>query len=186
MPIKFHIEAKELFDDRLNEFRQVKAQDVTLEHSLISISKWESKWHKPFLDSSIKTRSLDESYDYIRMMSLDPNVNPDFVYAMTTKQMKELEIYITDPMTATTIKYYKNEKRPNRELVTSELIYFWMTAYQIPFTCEKWHINRLMKLIELCAVKNDPEATKGMAKNDILRSNYNTIMSNRAKMGLKK
>ena len=183
MPIKFHIEAKEIFDDRTNEFRRVKAQDVTLEHSLISISKWEAKWHKPFLHDKVKQRPADESYDYIRMMSLDPNVDPDFVYGMTAKQMKELEKYLTDPMTATTITYYQKKKNINREIVTSELIYYWMTAYQIPFTCEKWHINRLMKLIELCAVKNDPDAYKGMSKNDILRSNYNTIMANRAKMG---
>lgn len=184
MPIKLHIDEKELYNDKKNEFFKVKAQDVTLEHSLISISKWESKWHIPFVDEkAAKKRTVEQSLDYFRFMSINPDVDPNFVFAISQIQAKKLQDYINDPMTATTISYIQKQKH-KKEIITSELVYYWMTAYQIPFSCEKWHFNRLMKLIELCAVKNDPKAYKGMKKNDILRNNYAGIMANRAKMGL--
>ena len=116
-------------------------------------------------------------------MSINPDVDQNFVFAISQLQAKKLQDYINDPMTATTISYIQKQKH-KKEIITSELVYYWMTAYQIPFSCEKWHFNRLMKLIELCAVKNDPKAYKGMKKNDILRNNYAGIMANRAKMGL--
>lgn len=184
MPIKFHINEKEIYNDKTNEFIQVKAQDVTLEHSLISVSKWESKWHIPFADEkAAKKRTIEQTLDYFRCMSLNPDIDINFVFAITQEQSNALRDYIANPMTATIINYIQ-KPQAKKETVTSELVYYWMTAYNIPFSCEKWHFNRLMKLIELCAVKNDPKAYKGMNKNDILRHNYNGIMSNRAKMGL--
>lgn len=184
MPIKLHVNEKELYNDKRNEFFKVKAQDVTLEHSLISISKWESKWHVPFADEKMaKKRTVEQTLDYFRCMSINPDIDPNFVFALTREQAKALETYINDPMTATSITYIQKQKH-KKETITSELVYYWMTAYNIPFSCEKWHFNRLMKLIELCAVKNDPKAYKGMKKNDILRNNYAGIMANRAKMGL--
>ena len=184
MPIKLHINEKEIYNDKTNEFFKVKAQDVTLEHSLISISKWEAKWHIPFADEKLaKKRTVEQSLDYFRSMCLNPDTDPNFVFALNRSQIDELGKYIQNPMTATTINYIQKQNH-KKEVVTAELVYYWMTAYNIPFSCEKWHFNRLMKLIELCAVKNDPKSYKGMKKNDILRNNYAGIMSNRAKFGL--
>ena len=170
---------KELYSESKNEFIQLKLLndvELVLEHSLVSISKWESKWHKPFLSKAPKT--TDETLDYIKCMTITQNVNPDVYLCLTDKNVKDIKEYIDDPITATTIK-----NRPNgphsREQVTSELIYYWMIALQIPFECQKWHLNRLLMLIEVCNVKNAPQ--KKMSKADILRQNHAINSARRAK-----
>ena len=179
MPITVTIPERDFYDPRVGRFRVTRKTVVTLEHSLISISKWESKWHKPYLSKEPKTE--EESIDYLRCMCITQNVDPNVFYAIDAKIAKEISDYIANPMTATTIR--RHEQKPSREIVTSELIYYWMTQFGIPFDpCEKWHFNRLMMLIEVAGIKNSPP--KKMGKKDMLsqrsalnaqrRARYNT------------
>ncbi len=179
MPKKIHIHAREFFDESTQQFITVPELDVTLEHSLLSISKWEAKTHKPFLvDEPQKTS--EEMYYYMWCMSLDENVEPISFRALTESQIKEIVEYIQDPQTATTINH-KNKKK-NREIVTSELIYYWMCANYIPYSCETWPLNRLLTLIEVCSIKNDPKQGK-MKTRDILSQNAALNKARRAKLG---
>ena len=168
MPLTLCIPEKEYFDPETNEFFSTKKTVVTLEHSLISISKWESKWHKAYLANNQKTE--EEVRDYIRCM-LITNVTDKYVLRALVSDRKLLDkilAYIQDPMTAT-VTNSKGQKT-SREVITNELIYCWMVSLKIPFEpCEKWHLNRLMKLIEVCAIKNTPP--KKMSKGDIMRRN---------------
>lgn len=141
-----------------------KSYTLCLEHSLISISKWESKWHKPFLSSE---KTDEEFLDYIKCMTLTSNV-PDEAYDNLTKEnVNEIINYVKDPMTATT--FSKENKRPSREIITSEIIYSWMITLHIPVEFEKWHIRRLLTLIRVCEIKNSPP--KKMSKRDIMSRN---------------
>ena len=166
--LRLTIPEYELFNNETNEFITVNAHEIHLEHSLISISKWESKWNKPFLvDKPAKTSS--EIVDYIKCMTINKNV-PDSSYLyITAKQYEEINEYISAPMTATVIR----DSSPNKskaEIMTSELIYYYMISYNIPFECEKWHINRLMTLIQVCSIKNNPNKKK-MSTKEVYRSN---------------
>ncbi len=152
----------ELFDEVRQEFIYVnKPVTLTLEHSLVSISKWESKWKKPYL--SDKEKSAEETIDYVRCMTITQNVDPNVYYALTAKNLKDIEEYIKDPHTATTITERGHVKK-NGEGITSELVYYWMCAYQIPFEAQKWHFNRLMTLIRIAGIKNNPD--KKMSRKD--------------------
>ena len=154
----------EYWDEEKEVFINTDFGEIHLEHSLVSISKWESKWKKSFINSDKQIG--DELYDYIRCMSKEP-ISLDLVKSMGVGVIQQIIEYINDPMSATTIKS-NGLKRPNREVITSELIYYWMIALNIPFECQEWHLNRLLKLIEVCNLKNDP---KKMGKNEILRQN---------------
>lgn len=141
-----------------------KAYTLCLEHSLISISKWESKWHKPFLSSE---KTDEEFLDYIKCMTLTSNV-PDVAYTQLTKEnIDGIMKYVNDPMTATT--FSKENKKPSREIITSEIIYSWMITLKIPVEFEKWHIRRLLTLIRVCEIKNSPP--KKMSKKEIMSRN---------------
>ena len=165
------------WDDDKQEFVEPKTQRLQLEHSLVSLSKWESKWHKPFY--SKKELTAEELLDYIRCMTLNKNVDSDVYNHLTEKNVKEIKDYIDDPMTATT--FSKEDKgRGNGETVTSELIYYWMIASNIPFECQKWHLNRLITLIRVCGVKNTPP--KKRSKRDIMSRNAALNAARRAKM----
>lgn len=162
------IPSTEYFDDRNNCFIQTREQKLRLEHSLVSLSKWESKWHKPFLSINAEKRTWEETVDYVRFMTITQNVDPDIYYALTDDNIKEIEKYISDPMSATWFSN-KNNARPSRQVVTSEIIYYWMIKQDIPFQCEKWHLNRLMALIRVC---NEMDSGgKKMSKKDIYRQN---------------
>lgn len=156
----------EFFDEKTQEFINKKAQVLQLEHSLISISKWEQKWHKAFLTN--KEKSLDETIDYIRCMTLNKDVDPFCYYFISNEDMNRIDSYISDSMTAT---YFRDDKTPNRssEVVTSELIYYWMISLSIPFECQKWHLNRLLTLIKVCQIKNSPP--KKRSKREIMAQN---------------
>ena len=151
--LRIVIPESELFNEQTGEFISVKKQTLQLEHSLVSLSKWESKWHKPFLGNEDKT--FDETIDYIRCMTLSQNIDPNIYMFLTQENIKEINDYIGDPMTATTFSDDGNG-RNNREIITSELIYYWMVALNIPFECQKWHLNRLLTLIRVCNIKNQP------------------------------
>lgn len=153
----------ELYDEVLNEFTIVKEQKLVLEHSLVSVSKWESKWHKPFFDRKDKT--AEETLDYIRCMSIN-QVDPLVFQCLSPSAIAMINAYIEDPMTATTIS---EKPKGNREIITAEIIYYWMVALNIPFECQKWHLNRLLTLINVCSIKSRPP--KKMSSRDVLSRN---------------
>ena len=156
----------EQWDEVNQEFITSNRQILRLEHSLVSLSKWESKWKKPFLSNKEKT--YEETIDYIKCMTLTQNVN-DTVYNLLDKDnIEKINKYIGDPMTATTFKEDPN-KKGGREIITSELIYYWMISLNIPFECQKWHLNRLLTLIKVCGIKNQPP--KKMSKRDVMSRN---------------
>lgn len=163
--LEITIPATEYYDENNNLFINTKEQKLRLEHSLVSLSKWESKWCKPFLTKDNKT--VEESIDYIRCMTLTQNVDPLVYNAITNENIEEVANYIESPMTATTIN--NRDKVSNREIVTAEIIYYWMIALHIPFECQKWHLNRLLTLINVCNIKNSPN--KKMSKSEILARN---------------
>ena len=159
---------EELWDEKTEMFVQVKCsneQVLCLEHSLISLSNWESKWCKPFLSSD---KSDEEIMDYIKCMTLTKNVDPGIYDRLTSEHIMKIMEYINAPMTATTFRDDKH-KKPNREIVTSELIYYWMISLNIPMECQKWHINRLITLIRVCEIKSTP--TKKMSRNEVMNRN---------------
>lgn len=165
------------WDEAKQEFVDAKTQTLQLEHSLVSLSKWESKWQKPFY--SKKEMSEEETLDYIKCMTLTKNVDPDVYNHMTRENVADVMNYIGNPMTATT--FGKEDKGPNnREVITSELIYYWMIASNIPFECQKWHLNRLITLIRVCGVKNTPP--KKRSKRDIMSRNAALNASRRKQM----
>ncbi len=152
------VPATELFDESTQTFIQTKETKLYLEHSLVAISKWESKWHKSFINTKQKT--FKENVDYIRCMSLNTHVDPNVFLAITQQNWDIIEEYNNDSMTATILP--KGEGKVNREPITSEIIYYWMIAYQIPVQFERWHINRLITLIGVCQIKNQPQKKRGI------------------------
>ena len=158
--LKIVVPETEVYNEATNEFLHTKEIELCLEHSLVSISKWESKWKKPFLGTDAKT--FEESVDYIRCMTITQNVPDDVYYCLTKENMDAIGEYIQDSHTAT----WFNDRggRPNHEVITSELIYYWMTAFQIPPEYQKWHLNRLLTLIKICSIKNDPKGPKKMSR----------------------
>lgn len=156
----------ERWDEETETFINVREQTLQLEHSLVSLSKWESKWHKPFLSDKEKTD--EEIFDYIRCMILIKNVEDDIVLFLTDEHITKIKDYIAEPMTATT--FSKAGKGGSKgERITSELIYYWMIAMNIPWECQKWHLNRLMTLIRVCEIKNQPP--KKMSKREVMNRN---------------
>mgnify|MGYP007056159503 CR=1 FL=1 len=153
------IPSSELYDERTNEFVEIKPTTILMEHSLISLSKWESKWCTPFLSRpGGKERTLDQTLDYFRCMTInDKNVDPIIFKTLTVKQVNKIEEYINAPMTATTITD-RNKGGGSRETLTSEVIYYMMIEQSIPFECEKWHLNRLLMLLRVCSAKNGPQS----------------------------
>lgn len=177
--LKLTVPKQEFFNNKTNEFIEFKGQDLQLEHSLVSLSKWESKWCKPFLKNEPKTN--EELIDYIRCMTITQNVDPMTYYCLTAKNIEEINKYIEAPMTATTF-YEPAGHGGRKETVTSELIYYWMIALHIPFECQKWHLNRLLTLINVCNIKNSPEKKMPMreiyernrALNEARKKKFNT------------
>lgn len=157
------IPERELYDRKNGLFITEPSEELTLEHSLVSISKWESKWKQPFLQK--KEFTNDEFIDYIRCMTIGKNINANIYRRLTPANYIEIEEYMCDPMTATVIRKDPYAK-PNREIFTSEIIYYLMTVYNIPMECQKWHINRLITLIQVCNEKNKP--AKKMSKRDVI------------------
>ena len=164
--LQITIPSVELWDEETQEFKQTKEYVLQLEHSLVSISKWESKWNKVFLSKEEKT--YEETIDYIKCMTITQNI-PDETYRYITKSnVDKIDNYISAPMTATWFVKDKSTNS-NRETVTSELIYYWMIALNIPFECQKWHLNRLLTLIRVCNIKNTPP--KKMSKRSLMKRN---------------
>jgi hypothetical protein len=157
----------ELWDEQKQEFISSKEQTLQLEHSLVSLSKWESKWCKAFLSN--KGMTEEESIDYIRCMTITQNVPDDVYNAIPDSVIKEVSEYIALPMTATWFSDENNKQTSGGEIVTAELIYYWMIALNIPMECQKWHLNRLLTLIKVCNIKNQPP--KKRSKKDMMSRN---------------
>ena len=175
--LKIIIPSTEMWDEVNEKFVYSKEQVLQLEHSLVSLSKWESKWCKPFLSKENKT--FEETIDYIRCMTINQNI-PDEVYnCLTGENIREINEYISAPMTATR---FSNDAmgKGSREQITSELIYYWMIALNIPFECQKWHINRLLTLIRVCNIKNHP--SKKMSRREIMSRNTALNAARRKKL----
>ncbi len=147
----------ELFDESTSEFITVRPCKLHLEHSLISLSKWESKWRKPYLDDRTP-RTLPEFIDYVRCMTVNSGVDPNTYRALSRKNISEIQTYINDKQTATWFSKAQSKSGVTHgRIITSELIYYWMIAYNIPADYRKWHLSRLLTLIEVCNAENAPK-----------------------------
>lgn len=181
--LEITIPSVEVYDHEKNEFRVVKGQTLVLEHSLVSLQKWEAIHHKPFLTKEDKT--IEETRSYVKCMTITNNVNPEIYYYLTESNMREVNAYISDTMTATTI----NNRQPEgaapkpKEVMTAEVIYYYMIALQIPFECKKWHLNQLLTLINVCSIKNEPP--KKMSKSALMKHNSSLNAARRAAMHTK-
>lgn len=150
------IPEQELFDEATGDFINVPKTELHLEHSLISLSRWESKWKKVFLSTEDHTK--EETLDYIRCMSIDKSISSEAFQYIDPKSYKEIVDYIADPCTATKIYDRRPNKTGKKEVMTSEIIYYYMIYYGIPISCEKWHLNRLLTLIRVCGIKGGTTA----------------------------
>ena len=158
----------EQYDEVNNVFiPATKEQTLSLEHSLVSLSKWEAKWRRSYINDGPKT--IEEQIDYVRCMTLTQNVDPNVYTVLSAKPklLAEVSAYINESMTATT--FPKGNRPPSREIITSEIIYYWMVFHNIPFECQKWHLSRLLTLINVCNVKSAPQ--KKMSRQEIMTRN---------------
>lgn len=182
MPLRITIPPLELgYDSQTRKFiySHEKECTLTLEHSLVSVSKWEAKWKKPFLSTKELTR--EESVDYIRCMTLTQNVDPNVYNGIDDAIIDKVIAYIKDPMTAT---WFNEKERKKQEsiIITSERIYYWMIAFQIPPEYRKWHLNRLITLIRVCEIESKPKKkipqaellARNKALNAARRKKYNS------------
>lgn len=178
--LQITIPAEEQWDESKQEFVYSKGQTLRLEHSLVSLAKWESKWKKAFLSKKEKTD--EETLDYIKCMTLTQNVDPEVYHHLGHKNLEKINAYITDPMTAT---YFSDneEKKGNNEVITAELIYYWMIAMNIPPEYQKWHLNRLLALIRVCSIKNLPP--KKRSRKEIMSRNAALNAARRRKLNSK-
>lgn len=174
--LKLILPSREIWDPISEVFMHTTDHTLLLEHSLVTVSKWESKWHKPFLGKDKKT--TEETLDYICCMSQDEITADDLKLSLTDSAVKKINEYIDDSMTAT---WFSNtEKKASRRIITSELIYCWMIQLQIPVEFEHWHLNRLLTLIKVVNEENQPK--KKMNMNDVYRRNTNLNAARKAAM----
>lgn len=176
--LQITIPAVEFWDEKREEFVNTKEYTLCLEHSLVSLSKWESKWCKPFLSNKDITR--EETIDYIRCMTITQNVPADAYERISDQMIQDISAYIDAPMTAT---WFSGDKKgtPSSEAITSELIYYWMIAMNIPFDCQKWHLNRLLTLVKVCNIKNSPSEKMSMKQTMSHNKSLNALRKKQLK-----
>lgn len=169
--LEITIPGGEFFDESTNKFISIEETTLQLEHSLVSLAAWEAKWCKVFLTRTPKTN--EETLDYIRCMTLTPNVDPNVYYFLTEENVKQINEYIEAPMTAVQTKDMKGGGRSG-EPVMAELMYYWMTALNMPFECDHWHLNRFLAFVRVCNIKSQPPTKMGrkalMARNTSLNA----------------
>lgn len=182
------VKATEKWDEKTNRFINLD-HDTTLqlEHSLISISRWEAKWKKPYLSNLERfAKTPEEVLDYVKCMTISNNVNPDVYQCLSSENLQAINDYISDPMTAT---WFSNEpQKPKgkgpimqKEVMTSELMYYYMTEYGISWEAQKWHVNRLLTLLKTFSEKESASGKK-MSTRDILKRNSRLNEARRAAM----
>lgn len=171
--LKITIPSIELYDDVNATFITSKEQTLQLEHSLVALSKWESKWRKPFLSNEEKTTA--ETIDYIKCMTITQNVDESVYDHVSNDNILAVQEYILSPMTATT--FANGDKKVSREVITAEIFYYRMITLNIPFECQKWHLDRLITLMNVCSIKNEPP--KKMSKSEIASRNSSLNKSRR-------
>lgn len=172
------IAMQEAFDDDKQEFVVSKTHLIELEHSLVSLSKWESFFEKPFLNNKDKT--TEEALSYVKMMVVGEEIPPEVFVRLSNENLDEINQYINAKMTATTFSE-RPEARGPKEVITAEIIYYWMVSLNIPFECQHWHLNRLLTLIKVCNLKNTPQ--KKMNKRDLAARNRELNAQRKAKLG---
>lgn len=172
--LELFLPAAEGWDQKKETFIYLEEKNIQMEHSLYSISRWESKWKKSFISERDKTS--EEILDYFKCMTIE-SIDDAYYDLFTTDTINTINDYINDPMTATTIKNTSNGKH-SREIITAEIVYYWMVALQIPFECQYWHFNKLMTLIQVCNIKNQPP--KKMSKSQALAQNRSLNAARRA------
>lgn len=171
------IDGDEIYNEETEEFSTDGDVVVHLEHSLLSVSKWESKHQKPFLTNKEKT--VDEIFDYIKAMIVDPSLDPDVLMRCSQRNIDEIQKYIDSSQSATTFGDMPGRRGPG-EVITSELIYYWMVTFNIPFECELWHLNRLFSLIRICNIKQ--QKPKKMSRNELAQRNAELNARRRAEL----
>lgn len=178
--LRITIPGDEYFDD--NEQKFVTRNDVSLdlEHSLVSLSKWESTWEKPFLGKDAKTD--EETLGYVIAMSLTPDISPETLLRLSSDNIKQINDYIDAKMTATWFNDAPSKGQP-KEIITAELVYYWMITLNIPFECQHWHLNRLFTLIKVFNKKNAP--AKKMSKQDLAERNRQLNAERKARFNTK-
>lgn len=167
------------FDEKTGLFVEPTFKVLKLEHSLIALSKWESKWCKAFFSKRPKTD--EEIMDYIKCMTINSNIDDDVYNHLSDENVMQINKYLEAPMTATVLPE-TNSGKASRDTITSELIYYWMISLNIPVEFEKWHINRLLTLIKVFNVKNNTNKKKPRgetirdyaALNEARRKQFNT------------
>lgn len=154
----------QLFDEETERFVNEPEVKLQLEHSLVSLSKWEAKFEKPFLSADEK--SPEEIIGYIEAMTLTPNIPPEVFQRITPTLVNQVFNYIDAKMSAT---WFTERKRAtaSREIITTEIIYYWLIQFNIPFEAQHWHFNRLMTLIKVCNQKNAPDKQPKMNQRDL-------------------
>jgi hypothetical protein len=170
--------ATDLYDESADRFSTQGGVDLQLEHSLVSLSKWESEFEIPFLGKSDKT--TEEALAYIRYMVMTPNPPGDFLQRLSKENLQTIHAYIDRKMTATWFSEQPGAPK-SREVITSELIYYWMTVFTIPFECETWHLNRLFTLIRICNIKQSKP--KKMNRAETARRNRELNAQRRSQLG---
>jgi hypothetical protein len=150
--LELEVVTDENFDDTTNMFVVAKSVKVRLEHSLVSLSKWESAWEEPFLGKEKKT--TEQTISYVEMMLVD-EIPPEIFHRLLEKHIDEIQKYVNSPMNATKLPKMEN-KAVRKETITAELIYYWMAQLNVPFECEHWHLTRLFTLIQVINIKNTP------------------------------
>lgn len=176
--LRIVIPACELFNEATEEFVNLEELSVDLEHSLVSLSKWESEWEVPFLGKTDKTE--EQALSYIKMMIVNPEPAPEIYGRITNENINAVNEYINMRMTATWVNDPPSA-RAGRETITAELIYYWMIALGIPLECESWHLNKLLTLIKVCNLKNAPK--KKMNSAEIANKQREMNAQRRAQMG---
>lgn len=180
--LRLLVPEEELYDETTGKFSSVEGFVLELEHSLFSLSKWESEFQKSFLSNPNKTQS--ETIGYIRAMVISPNFSPGLLSRLGQDHLDQINEYIESKQTATTFGYLPEHKGKG-ETITSELIYYWMVAFNIPFECEHWHLNRLFALIRICNIKQPKPkgASKKMPRHEFAARQREINAQRRAQLG---
>jgi len=178
--LTINVSGKEMFDESTSKFVKQDVTTLELEHSLVSLSKWESKYEVPFLSSGEKTS--EQILTYIQFMIISPGVTPEILSKLSQENLSEINDYIESKQSATTFGAMP-ERKGRGETITAELIYYWMVAFNIPFECQYWHLNRLFSLVRICNVKQ--EKPKKMSRSEVAARNRELNAQRKQQLGTK-